>query len=165
MLRKCISLLNRTETVMDLWWEKQVIYSVAVDQDHFRQKLAIQFAVIMGRWRGPDVKPSLCALKNVVQMAEGEIVRLRSKVLTSAKRCSCHLMSLSGPEAKTGWSGQELVLEVNSCTVREAFQAHSTSIRPTQHVDGERHVLGGSGWAWTILGVARCGAKKHCRPS
>ena len=49
MLRKCISLLNRTETVMDLWWEKQVIYSVAVDQDHFRQKLAIQFAVIMGR--------------------------------------------------------------------------------------------------------------------
>ena len=131
MLRKCISLLNRTETVMDLWWERQVIYSVAVDQDHFR--------------RGPDVKPSLCALKNVVQMAEGEIVRLRSKVLTSAKRCSCHLMSLSGPEAKTGWSGQELVLEVNSCTVREAFQAHSTSIRPTQHVDGERHVLGGSG--------------------
>jgi len=49
VLRKCISLLNRTETVMDLWWEKQVIYSVAVDQDHFRQKLAIQFAVIMGR--------------------------------------------------------------------------------------------------------------------
>jgi len=34
---------------MDLWWEKQVIYSVAVDQDHFGQKLAIQFAVIMGR--------------------------------------------------------------------------------------------------------------------
>ena len=127
MLRKCISLLNRTETVMDLWWEKQVIYSVAVDQDHFGQKLAIQFAVIMGRWRGPDVKPSLCALKNVVQMAEGEIVRLRSKVLTSAKRCSC--LSV-GRRPKHFGVGRNLCLKWTAARWEKLF-------RPTPHLSGQ----------------------------